>query len=88
MSIKLRLIIVFSLSLLLACGGIGAISFFRTKTAAEESFHALAIRRLERVSEERDNCFKAGMCAQAAKPIDVQELYAILTGYEKCKGSE
>jgi hypothetical protein len=45
MSIRTRLILVFTVCLCLACGSIAALAFTLTRSAADEAFQALEIGR-------------------------------------------
>ncbi len=51
MSIRTRLILIFSICLLLASGSISLIVFFSARESAQSDFHALASSQLERVEE-------------------------------------
>ena len=61
MSIRLRLILTFFVSLTLSCGSISLIVFFFVRASANESFLELAMSQLERVEERIDTFMAPGV---------------------------
>ncbi|MDR3295164.1 MAG: response regulator [Clostridiales Family XIII bacterium] len=60
MSIRTRLILVFSICLVLAYASIAALVFFSTSSASVKSFDALALSQLERVEEHINTFIEPG----------------------------
>jgi signal transduction histidine kinase/CheY-like chemotaxis protein len=60
MSIRTRLVLVFSVCLILACGSIAALVFISTGNASVESFNDLARSQLERVEEHINTFIEPG----------------------------
>ncbi len=56
MSVRLSLILTITVTLLLACFGIGSLAYLKAREVAEKSFYDMAVSQLERV-EERINTF-------------------------------
>jgi signal transduction histidine kinase/CheY-like chemotaxis protein len=61
MSIRLRLILTFFVSLILACGSISLIVFFFVRASSNESFLELAVSQLDRVEERIDTFMEPGV---------------------------
>ncbi|GHU29798.1 hypothetical protein AGMMS50256_15450 [Betaproteobacteria bacterium] len=61
MSIRLRLILTFFVSLILSCGSISLIVFFFVRAASNESFLELAVSQLDRVEERIDTFMEPGI---------------------------
>ncbi|MDR1471694.1 MAG: response regulator [Synergistaceae bacterium] len=83
MSIRARLILIFSICLSLAYGIISFIVFSSTRKSAEESFRALANSQLERVEEHIRTFMEPGaMCVKYLASLNlVRESRGMLTSY-------
>lgn len=85
MKIRTRLIIAFSLCLLLALGGTSGVIYFYVKESAKDTFHAQATSQLERVEESIRTLMEPGIMSVsylAGTPL-VRNARGKLSSYRK-----